>query len=126
MPRVVLIADDNADNILLIRRILRRSGIDLEIIEAHGGRDALQLANERMPEIILLDMKMPDMDGYEAAAAIKAGEATKNIPVIAVTAQAMMGDREKALDAGCSEYITKPVDAALLIETLKRFLNEGK
>jgi len=126
MPRVVLIADDNADNILLIRRILRRSGMDLEIVEAHGGRDALQLATEKLPEIILLDMKMPDMDGYQAATAIKAGETTKNIPVIAVTAQAMMGDREKALEAGCSEYITKPVDAALLIETLKRFLNEGK
>ncbi|HEY9167651.1 MAG TPA: response regulator [Candidatus Kryptonia bacterium] len=126
MPRLILLADDNADNILLIRRILRRSGMELEIIETQSGEEVLRLANERSPEMILLDMKMPGMDGYETAAALKAGASTKDIPVIAVTAQAMMGDREKAMQAGCNEYITKPVDAALLVETMRRFLDERK
>jgi two-component system, cell cycle response regulator DivK len=124
MPRVVLIADDNADNILLIRRILRRSGVDCEYLDASSGREAVKLAVERNPDLIFLDMKMPDMDGYEAAAALKSGEATRSIPVIAVTAQAMMGDRERALAAGCDEYLTKPVDPLLLVETFKKYLSK--
>jgi two-component system, cell cycle response regulator DivK len=125
MPHLVLIADDNADNILLLRRIIRRSGIECEYIDAQSGREALKLATERNPELILLDMKMPDMDGYEAAAALRSNEPTKHIPVIAVTAQAMLGDKERALAAGCDEYMTKPVDPALLIETLKKYLSKG-
>lgn len=122
MAHLVLIADDNADNILLARRILRRSGIEFEFIDAHTGREVMHLANERKPELILLDMKMPDVDGYEAAAALKGSESTRNIPIIAVTAQAMLGDRERALAAGCDEYMTKPIDPALLIETMKKYV----
>ncbi|MCL4511880.1 MAG: response regulator [Bacteroidetes bacterium] len=123
MPKLVLLADDNADNILLIKRILKRSGLDIEIIDVQSGREVLKLAIERMPEVILLDMKMPDMDGYEAASMLKSSDATKHIPVIAVTAQAMIGDKEKAFQAGCNEYLTKPVDSALLIDTLKKYLS---
>ncbi len=123
MPKLVLLADDNADNILLIRRMLKRSGLDIEIIDVQSGREVLKLAIERMPEVILLDMKMPDMDGYEAASMLKSSDATKHIPVIAVTAQAMIGDKEKAFQAGCNEYLTKPVDSALLIDTLKKYLS---
>ncbi len=125
MPHLVLIADDNADNILLIRRILRRSGIDCEYVDAQNGKEVLKLAAERNPELILLDMKMPGMDGYEAAAALKSSELTKQIPVIAVTAQAMSGDREKALAAGCDEYVTKPIDSALLIDISRKYLAKG-
>ncbi len=122
MPHLVLIADDNADNILLMKRLLRRAGRDCECIEAQTGREALRLAIERKPALILLDMKMPDMDGYQTAAALKSNETTRAIPVVAVTAQAMLGDRERALEAGCDEYMTKPIEAEILMETLKKYL----
>lgn len=122
MPHLILVADDNADNILLIKRMLRRSGLELEYLEAHSGQDALRLATDRVPELILLDMKMPDMDGYQTASALRASQATSHIPLIAVTAQAMIGDKERAIQAGCSEYITKPIDVDLLIQTVKRYL----
>ncbi len=122
MPNLILVADDNPDNILLLKRVLRRTGLELEILEANSGRDTIRLAIDRLPELILLDMKMPDMDGYQTAAALRGDETTENIPIVAVTAQAMLGDREKAIEAGCSEYVTKPIDAALLTETVKRYL----
>ncbi len=123
MPRLFLIADDNSDNILLMRRLIRRLGKEFECIEAQTGRETYRLAVERSPDVILLDMKMPDMDGYETAAALKSNESTSNIPVIAVTAQAMLGDRERALEAGCNDYLTKPVDPVLLVETLKKYIS---
>ncbi len=123
MPHLILIADDNADNILLIRRILKRSGLELEFIDAQSGREAVRLAAERLPNLVLLDMKMPDLDGYGAAAELKANQLTRNIPVIAVTAQAMMGDRERALEAGCDEYLMKPIDPLLLIGTIRKYLS---
>jgi len=125
MPHLVLIADDNTDNILLLKRILRRSGLELEYAEAQTGRQALEIIKERKPELILLDMKMPDMDGYETVAALRAGESAGHIPVVAVTAQAMLGDKERALSAGCDEYLIKPVDPSLLIQTIKKYLSGG-
>lgn len=122
MPHLVLIADDNSDNILLLKRILRRSGIECEYIEAQSGRETLRLAVEKHPEVIFLDLKMPDMDGFETAAALEADESTRGIPVVAVSAQAMLGDRERALAAGCDEYMMKPVDPVLLVETLKKYI----
>lgn len=123
MPHLVLISDDNADNILLLKRILRRSQIKCEFIEAQSGRETLRLATGRHPDMIFLDLKMPDLDGYETAAALKRDESTRRIPVIAVTAQAMLGDRERALAAGCDEYMIKPVDPGLLLETFKRYVS---
>lgn len=123
MSHLVLIADDNADNILLLKRILRRSDIDCQYIDAQSGREVLKLAAEKHPEVIFLDLKMPDMDGYKTAAALKADGSTRDIPVIAVTAQAMMGDMERALEAGCDEYMMKPVDPVLLVETLRKHLS---
>jgi CheY-like chemotaxis protein len=122
MSKLILVADDNVDNILLLKRILKRSGIDIEFIEAQTGRDALELAIRRRPDLILLDMKMPNMNGYETAAALRLSEGTSNVPIIAVTAQAMLGDRERAIQAGCNEYLTKPVDPMLLIEAVRKFL----
>ncbi len=124
MPHLVLIADDNADNILLLKRILRRSGLECEYIEAQSGRETLKLAAGRHPELIFLDLKMPDMDGYETAVALKGNESTRKIPVIAVTAQAMLGDRERALESGCDEYMMKPIDPGLLVATFKRYLSD--
>jgi len=125
MAHLLLIADDNADNILLIKRILRRTGLDIEYLETQTGRETFNLATGRMPDLILLDLKMPDMDGYETATALKSQGATKNIPIVAVTAQAMLGDREHALSAGCDDYLTKPVDALLLMDTVKKYLSVG-
>jgi CheY-like chemotaxis protein len=122
MPNLVLIADDNVDNILLLKRILKRSGIEIEFIDAQTGRDALEIALRRKPDLILLDMKMPNMDGYETAAALRLSEGVNNVPIIAVTAQAMLGDKERALQAGCNEYLTKPVDPILLIDIVKKYL----
>ncbi|HUI31425.1 MAG TPA: response regulator [Candidatus Acidoferrales bacterium] len=122
MSYLILIADDNVDNILLIKRILKRSSLNLEFMDAETGRDAIELAMRRKPDLILLDMKMPNMNGYEAAAALRLSEGTNTIPIIAVTAQAMLGDKERALQAGCNEYLTKPLDPILLIDTVKRYL----
>ncbi len=123
MSKLVLIADDNVDNILLLKRILKRTGMDIEFIDAQTGREALELALTKKPNVILLDLKMPNMDGYETAAALRLSEGINNVPIIAVTAQAMVGDRERALRAGCSEYLTKPVDPQVLIETVKKYLS---
>jgi len=122
MSKLILIADDNVDNILLLKRILKRSGIEIEFIDAQTGRDALELAIRRRPDLILLDMKMPNMNGYETAAALRLSEGTSSVPIIAVTAQAMLGDKEMALQAGCNEYLTKPVDPMLLIDTVRKHL----
>lgn len=125
MSKLVLIADDNADNILLIKRILKRSALDIEFVDAQSGREALELAARKKPQLILLDLKMPDMDGYEAAAVLKSNEETKGIPIIAVTAQAMLTDKERALQAGCNEYFTKPIDSAPLIDMVRKYLSDG-
>jgi two-component system cell cycle response regulator DivK len=123
MARLVLIADDNVDNILLLKKILRRSGMDLEFLDAQTGRDALELAMRNKPDLILLDMKMPDMDGYETAAAVRLSEGINGVPIIAVTAQAMVGDKERALQAGCNEYLAKPIDPLYLIDLTKKYLS---
>ena len=122
MSKLVLIADDNVDNILLLKRILKRTGMDIEFIEAQTGREALELALTKKPDVILLDLKMPNMDGYETAAALRLSEGMNTVPIIAVTAQAMVGDKERALRAGCNEYLTKPVDPLVLIDTVKKYL----
>lgn len=122
MAKLVLIADDNIDNVLLLKRILKRSGMDIEFIDAQTGRDTLELAMRKEPDLILLDMKMPNMDGYETVAALRLSEGISNVPVIAVTAQAMLGDRERALQAGCNEYLTKPVEPMVLIDMVKKYL----
>jgi len=122
MAKLVLIADDNADNIFLIRKLISRAHLDVEVIEAQTGRDTLSIAIQRRPAVILLDLKMPDMDGYQTASILKATEETRQIPIVAVTAQAMVGDKEKALKAGCDEYISKPIEPEILIRTIQKYL----
>ncbi|MGO9480532.1 MAG: response regulator [Candidatus Kryptoniota bacterium] len=122
MPKLVLIADDNADNISLMRAILKRSALELEFADVQTGSEVLVFAAKRLPDIVLLDMKMPNMNGYETAAALRSNDRTKHIPIIAVTAQAMVGDKERALEAGCCEYITKPIDRTALVEAVTKYL----
>lgn len=125
MATSILIADDNTDNIFLIKKLLKRAHLDVEVLEAQTGRDALLLALQKQPSLILLDMKMPDMDGYETASELKRRKETKHIPVVAVTAQAMVGDKEKALKSGCDEYISKPIEPEILVRTIQKYLKQS-
>lgn len=116
MPRVLYI-EDNADNRMLVRRILLASDFDFEIMEADNAIRGIQLAEQNPPDLILMDLSMPEMDGLTATKRIRGISALDNVPIVALTANAMQGDREKTLNAGCDGYISKPID-------VDRFPNE--
>jgi CheY-like chemotaxis protein len=119
MPRKILIIDDDNRNIFALNATLKAKGY--ECISAGSAQQGIAFLNDSKDiGIVLLDMMMPDMDGYEAIPIIKSQHST---PVIAVTAQAMVGDREKCLSAGADDYISKPIDVDKLETVLKRFLN---
>ncbi len=120
MTRRILLVEDNEMNRDMLSRRLRRSGY--EVLMAENGRVGIEFAERDQPDVILMDLRMPVMDGWEAARRLKASEATRGIPVIALTAHAMQGDREEALDAGCDDYATKPVDFEDLIARIERAL----
>ena len=120
----VLVADDDMRNIFSLTKALER--YEMNVIAAVDGKDALQKLDAAPDvDVILLDMMMPEMDGYEAARAIRKDRRFKDLPIIAVTAKAMMGDREKCINAGASDYITKPVDADQLFSLLRVWLYES-
>ncbi len=119
--RKVLIIDDDSRNIFALVAILKAKGYDC--ISASSAEEGLQLlATKEDIGIVLLDMMMPDMDGYEAIPIIRNNEKVKHLPIIAVTAQAMVGDKEKCLQAGADNYISKPVDVDALLELLQTYL----
>ncbi|WP_187774779.1 response regulator [Pedobacter sp. BS3] len=121
MKKKILIIDDDNRNIFALRLTLRSKGYEcLSAQSAQAGIDIL--AQDKNIGIILMDMMMPDMDGYQAMAVLHKNPETTHIPVIAVTAQAMVGDREKCLRAGATDYIAKPIDVDVLLEILKRYL----
>jgi CheY-like chemotaxis protein len=107
MARILIVEDNEMNRDMLSRRLIKK-GYEVEI--AVDGQEGHDMAHESNPELILLDMSLPIMDGWEVARRLKASDQTKSIPIIALTAHAMAGDREKALDAGCDDYDTKPVD----------------
>lgn len=109
----VLYVEDNDDNIYMLERRLKRSGFTVLI--ARDGAEGVAMAAAEMPDLILMDMGLPVVDGWEATRQIKAAAKTKDIPVIALTANAMSGDREKALAAGCDDFDTKPVELERLL-----------
>lgn len=116
----ILIVDDDPRNTLALSAVLRAKGFTVEVLGSAG--EALErLRAAPGIKVVLLDMMMPDMDGYEALAAIRGDRALSDRPVFAVTAQAMAGDRERCLQAGASEYISKPVDVDLLLELLQAY-----
>lgn len=121
MARILLVEDNELNRDMLSRRLIRR-GFDV-VIAVDGGQGA-DMAVSESPDLILLDMSLPVMNGWEVAQKLKADSATQNIPIIALTAHAMGGDREKALDAGCNEYETKPVEFKRLLEKMNGFLEE--
>ncbi len=119
MPKV-LVVEDNEMNRDMISRRLERKGF--EVFQAIDGEEGVQMAFDTDPDIILMDVSLPIIDGYEATKRIRANDNAKQIPIIALTAHALSGDREKALAAGCDEYDTKPVDFKRLLEKMNNLL----
>lgn len=113
MGQTVLVVDDNALNRELLRLVLEQQGY--AVVEATTAEEALAMLRENQPSLVLMDCHLPGMDGLAATREIKGADATCGIPVVAVTAHAMPGDRERALAAGCNEYISKPVDFSRLM-----------
>jgi CheY-like chemotaxis protein len=118
--KTVLIADDDVRNIFSLTKALERH--NMKVLSAIDGKEALQQLKENRVDVVLMDMMMPEMDGYDAIAAIRKQPEYKHLPIIAVTAKAMMGDREKCLQAGASDYISKPVDVDQLLSLLRVWL----
>ena len=122
----ILVVEDNLDNRSILVYRLRRIG-DYEVIEASNGAQALERVEEQQPDLIFMDLKMPVMDGWEATRRIRTLEAGRGIPIIALTAQAMAGDEQKALAAGCDDYLAKPiVDPSLVKTKLEHWLTHGR
>ena len=122
MTKRILYIEDNPDNRLLIRRVLQAEGY--EVVEAVDGQTGMQRAAEVQPDLILMDINLPEIDGYEVTARLKQLPGLSRIPIIAVTANVMKGDREKTLAAGCDGYIQKPIDIDLLPDQIERFLKK--
>lgn len=120
MPTILLVEDNELNRDMLSRR-LERKGYTVAV--AVDGAEAVEKSRSATPDLILMDMNIPIIDGWEATRRIKANADTAGIPLIALTAHAMAGDREKALTAGCDEYETKPVEFARLLEKIEEFLN---
>ena len=121
MPRILLVEDNEMNRDMLSRRLSRRK---YEVIVAVDGGEAVEKAAE-IPDIILLDMSLPVMDGWAVATKLKSQSATDGIPIIALTAHAMVGDREKALAAGCDDYETKPIDFPRLLSKIAALLGDS-
>jgi CheY-like chemotaxis protein len=119
MAKILLIEDNEMNRDMLSRRLKRKG---FEVVIAADGDQGVQLAREERPDIILMDMSLPVLDGWQATQQIKASAETGSIPIIALTAHALAGDREKSLNAGCDEYETKPVDFPRLMAKIETFL----
>ena len=123
MESIVLIVEDNALNMELATDILEAAG--LKVLQAGDASQGIELARSRQPNLILMDISLPGMDGLQATAALKNDVQTNQIPVIALTAHAMKGDKERILSAGCDYHLTKPIDPATLVETVVQFCSPG-
>jgi two-component system cell cycle response regulator DivK len=120
MSRLILVVEDQQDNRQIIRDML--SALQYELAEAENGAEALAAIAKRKPDLILMDIQMPVMDGYEATRRIKADPATNGIPIIAVTSYALSGDEQKARDAGCNDYVPKPFSPRQLLAKIRQYL----
>jgi CheY-like chemotaxis protein len=122
MARILLVEDNEMNRDMLSRRLARRGH---DVLVAVDGAEGVARASADLPDLILMDMSLPVMDGWDATRRIKAGPATSKIPVIALTAHAMSGDREQALAAGCDDYDTKPIEFDRLAEKISALLGGG-
>jgi two-component system, cell cycle response regulator DivK len=119
MPKILLVEDNEMNRDMLSRRLQRRG---YEVVLAVDGQEGVALAQAEAPDLILMDMSLPVMDGWEATRQLKAASKTIAIPVIALTAHAMSGDREKAMEAGCDDYDAKPIDLPRLLAKIEALL----
>lgn len=119
----ILYVEDNPENRLLIRRVLVMEGYAVQ--EAENAARALEIIKDNRPTLILMDINMPDVDGYALTAQIKAMPGFSRVPIIALTANVMRGDREKSLEAGCDGYIQKPIDIDMLAQQIERFIRSS-
>jgi two-component system cell cycle response regulator DivK len=122
MKRILIVEDNEMNRDVLSRRLARRG---YDVILAMDGPHGLAMAQMHGPDLILMDLGLPEIDGWECTRRLKADESTKHIPVIALTAHAMVGDRQRALDAGCDEFDTKPIDFVGLLNKMDRLLEPG-
>jgi two-component system cell cycle response regulator DivK len=121
MPKILLVEDNEMNRDMLSRRLIKQG---FEMVMAVDGEQAIDLACSEAPDLILMDISLPGLDGWEATRRLKARPETRSIPIIALTAHAMAGDREKSLAAGCNDYDTKPIDLRRLVEKIQGFLGK--
>ena len=121
MARILLVEDNEMNRDMLSRRLTRKG---FEVLIAEDGQKGMDMTQNEHPDLVLMDMSLPVVDGWEATRQLKAAEETKHIPIIALTAHAMAGDREKTLEAGCDDYDTKPIELARLLEKINALLND--
>lgn len=121
MAKVILIIEDDPKSLMLARDLLQVSGY--KTIEATDGKQGIELAKTKKPDLILMDVQMPKMDGLEATRILKADSVTRGIPIIALTASAMKEDKERISQAGCDGYITKPIDIKGFLKTVAEYLS---
>jgi two-component system, cell cycle response regulator DivK len=119
----ILYVEDNEDNVYMLVRRLRRHGF--EVIVARDGAQGFEAARRERPDLVLMDLSLPVLDGWEATRRLKGAAETRAIPVVALSAHAMAGDRERALEAGCDDYDTKPVDLDRLLGKIRAQLDRG-
>jgi CheY-like chemotaxis protein len=122
MKKILLVEDNEMNRDMLSRRLVRKG---YEVSIAVDGRQGVEMAQAAAPDLILMDMSLPVLDGWEATRQLKNTDATRHIPVIALTAHAMSGDRERALEAGCDDYDTKPIELPRLLEKIETMLNRA-
>ncbi len=120
MKRTILLIEDNEQNLYLTTFLLEKRGF--KVVPARSGPEGMALANQSRPDLILLDIQLPQMDGYTVARELRKNTALKDVPIVAVTSYAMVGDRERALEAGCSGYIEKPIDPDTFKDEIEKHL----
>ena len=121
MTRILIVEDDEMNRDMLSKRLSRRG---YEILVALDGREGIEKTRTEHPDLVLMDLSLPEVDGWEATRQLKADAETRDIPIIALTAHAMEGDREKSVAAGCDDYDSKPVDLPRLLQKMETLLNK--
>lgn len=122
MKHLVLVVEDNDMNMQLVEYLLQEEG--LEIIKATSGEEALEIVGTRRPDLVLMDIHLPGMDGLSVARAMRQESRTRDVPILALTAHAMRGDRDRFMEADCDGYISKPIDVRNFISTIRTYLPE--
>jgi two-component system, cell cycle response regulator DivK len=118
--KTILLVEDNEDNLVVYRTILEHVGY--RVVEARDGEEGVSRARDQLPDLILMDISIPKMDGWEATQTLKADENTRHIPIIALTAHALEEDRQRAIKAGCDGYLAKPVEPRRVVQEVERFV----